>query len=87
MSSPLKSDPIQTLTQLEELTLCADLVMKVPLSLERQPQPFCPNSSVQLRVRDVVTLENIPGSAVIVSLEVLSVFYRSLTKPHTRKGK
>ena len=83
MSSPLKSDPIQTLTQLEELTLCADLVMKVPLSLERQPQPFCPNSRVQLRVRDVVTLENIPGSAVIVALEVLSVFYRSLTKPHT----
>ena len=52
--------------------MCADLVMKVALSLERQPEPFCPNSSVQLRVKDVVTLESIPGSTVTVSLEVLS---------------
>ena len=54
--------------------MCADLVMKVPLSLERQPEPFCPNSSVQLRVKDLLTLENIPGSAVLVSFKVLFVF-------------
>ena len=66
--------------------MCADLVMKVALSLERQPQPFCPNSSVQLWVKDFVTLENIPGSAVIVSLKVLLVFYRSLKKTTPGKG-
>ena len=64
-------DPIQTLIQLEELTMCADLVMRVALSLERQPEPFCQDSSVELRVKDVVTLATISGSAVIVYFEVI----------------
>ena len=66
-------DPIQTLIQLEELTMCADLVMRVALSLERQPEPFCQDSSVELRVKDVVTLATISGSAVIVYFEVIFV--------------
>ena len=67
--------------------MCADLVMKVPLSLERQPEPFCPNSNVQLRVKDALTLENIPGSAVIVSLEVVFVFLIVPLQNHLREGK
>ena len=53
--------------------MCADLVMRVALSLERQPGPFCQDSSVQLRVKDVVSLATIPGSTVIITFQVIFV--------------